>query len=107
MIDKPFAIPMILGGLTPDDPSTVGPALASTEASAVDSDGDGTADVAELRAGRNPNINAVTAADAIVCPPQYGCGARVAPAPPLDGSGAVLALLVAGALALRLRWRSS
>lgn len=66
------------GALTALDPSTVGPALkaletldcASAPGKVCDSDGDGMPDVAELRAGRNPD----GPGDLGECP-QYGCGA--------------------------------
>lgn len=70
--------------LTGLDPSTVGPALHALETlecsttpgtgKACDSDNDGVPDVAELRAGTDPDGPGLLAE----CP-QYGCGASVAP----------------------------
>lgn len=65
-----------------------------------DADGDGMGDIEELRNGRNPNNSST-----MPCP-EYGCFARVAPAPSKrsrDGT-AVLAALGA-ALVLAGRWR--
>lgn len=91
----PFARSMQTRGLT-SVASTVAPALQKLEADGVDSDGDGTADIAELRAGTSPNgagaLELETASEAA------GCGAApFGPAP--------LALLGLAGLALRSRRR--
>ena len=106
--DKLFAAYMIRpGGLERDKPETVAPALDTVEAMAIDTDMDGTGDVKELEDGRNPNV-ALTSqqSDELICPPEYGCGARVSPRPPVDGSALAFALGVAGYLGLRLRRRA-
>jgi hypothetical protein len=96
---KPFAGAMVAQGLGPEEPETVAPALDAVEAmSSVDSDGDGTNDVAELRASRNPNVNGETADDVLSCGPEYGCGARVAPTRPMDGSAMACAIASAAVL---------
>jgi hypothetical protein len=61
-------------------------------------------DVTELQNMRDPNVAAP--GDELICPPTYGCGARVAPRPPVDGSALAIALVVAGLLGLRLRRRA-
>jgi len=81
--------------LTQRDDSTVGPALdalekldcASMPGAVCDSDGDGVPDVAELRAGTNPD-----GPGGLVDCPQYGCGAKIAPSPraPREVDGALL-----------------
>jgi hypothetical protein len=106
--DKAWAGPLILqGGLKPGDLTSLANALGYVDAAMppIDTDMDGTADVAELRLQRDPSINPTTSmtSDEILCPPQYGCGARVASRPPVDGSALGFALVVAGYLALRSR----
>jgi hypothetical protein len=72
-----------------------------------DGDGDGTNDVAELRAGRDPSVAlTMTRSDALNCPPLYGCGARIAPKQPVDGSALAFALAVAGFMVVRSRRRA-
>ncbi len=96
---KPFAAAMIGEGLGPEETETVAPALDAIEAmSSIDSDGDGTNDVTELREGRNPNVNADTADDVLSCGPDYGCGARVAPTAPMDGTAMACAVASAAVL---------
>jgi hypothetical protein len=97
---KPFAAAMIQRGLAPESPETVAPALKAIEmaGSSVDSDGDGTNDVEELKASRNPNVNGKDADDGLSCGPEYGCGARVAPTGPMDGSAMACALAAAAGL---------
>ena len=117
-----FVVGMIVGGLKVDEPETVAPALdavgtalvdgdnnPATPAALRDTDGDGVADVAELQAGYNPLVPSVPgdpSADLIICPPTYGCGARVATEKPIDGSALAFAFVVAGYLALRSRRRA-
>lgn len=83
--------------LTAGDDSTVGPALDALEkldcysamGAVCDSDGDGVPDVAELRAGTNPD-----GLGGLVDCPLYGCGAKasIAPSPraPHELDGALL-----------------
>lgn len=56
-----------------------------------DFDHDGTADVDELRKGSNPGVPGPSS----ICIPEYGCGARLAPAAPPEP---IYATLAAGAL---------
>jgi hypothetical protein len=101
-VEKPFPLAMLGNGLRANSPETVAPALDAilAKGSAVDSDADGTNDAEELADARNPNINANEENDALACPPEYGCGARVAPAPasPLDGSAVACAVASAAVL---------
>jgi hypothetical protein len=65
-----------------------------------DADGDGKADIYELRRDDNPN-----GGGQLACP-KYGCGARIAPegsSRPLDGTAALAAL--SAAIVLVRRWR--
>ncbi len=99
---KVFADAMVNEGLEGEDDGSVKPALEALDAAGTDSDGDGVGDVSELKQGRDPNIPG----DSPLCGPQYGCGARIAkPAAALDPQAALLALFVAGLLALGSRRR--
>jgi len=77
----PFALSLEARGF--EGGSTLASALAQSEVDEVDSDGDGTIDVAELRAGTDPNspfAGAPSGED-----PTYGCALAGAPnhrAPP-------------------------
>lgn len=102
-VDKAFGGEMLKGGLVPLEPSSVATALASVEWSMIDSDGDGAQDVQELRDGSDPNVSGDGASDALICGPAYGCGARVAKAPPLDASALTAALALAAFLFVRRR----
>lgn len=50
-------------GLTSNNVNLLATVLQRMEADGVDSDGDGTGDIAELRAGRNPNVAATPGVD--------------------------------------------
>ncbi len=76
---------------------------AKLKAAPEDSDGDGMDDIAELAAGRDPNV----AGAGDLCGPEYGCGARVEPSGALDGHALLLALGVALALGARVRRRNA
>ncbi len=89
----PFALSMKARGLVSYNEASLQTALTKLEADAVDSDGDGITDIAELRNGTDPNVVGDTKGG--LPPPRYGCGAEAVP-----GSMAVLALL---ALSRRVR----
>ena len=63
--------------------------------------------VARLEAGYDPNVS--PSSKLLACGPQYGCGARVAKAPPRDGAGIVLAMvaLCGYVVARRFKHRSA
>lgn len=87
-------------GLRAGDAASLRTALAAASGERHDSNGDGVADVDELKAGRDPSG---VAADA-QRPPEFGCGARVAPSSPRSsGVEIVLAVLTLGLVALRRR----
>lgn len=100
---KPFAEAMIQAGLDGEDESLVETAVETLEKKSpkVDSDEDGVDDLAELAAGRDPNLTG--AGD--LCGPEYGCGARVEPNGPVNSGPLALALGLALVLAARLRRR--
>jgi hypothetical protein len=77
-------------------------ALAAMIAEKRDSDGDGVADVDELRARADPNSSGGSAFGE---PPAFGCGARVAAGRGTNGALAVVVGIV-GALALLRRKRA-
>lgn len=93
---SPFALTARSYGLDGSDRTLLQTALQKMEAAKVDSDGDGVPDIAELRAGNDPNI-AGTAALIGRPDPSYGCtsASRTGPG----------ALLVLGLLLLRRRPR--
>lgn len=69
-ITQPFGVAMVDRGLIAYDVASLEAALAAVEADGVDSDGDGTGDVAELAEGADPN----GVADFCAVPaPEYGC----------------------------------
>ena len=67
----PFALSLRSRGL--EGESSLAGALARSEAEGVDSDGDGTSDIAELKAGTDPNSSA-NASIVNDQEPGYGCG---------------------------------
>jgi hypothetical protein len=89
-------------GILPLNTPTIAPALMTMETAMppADTDGDLTADIAELRVGADPNVAGVGE----VCGggPTYGCGARIARGRSFDlsaiaaGLSTILALLFAG-----------
>jgi hypothetical protein len=94
------------GGLEGQDETLVAPAVKALRGSGVDggpsgvdSDGDGMDDIAELAAGRDPNI----AGAGELCGPTYGCGARIEPSGRIDWQAVLLALGVVGLLVTRFR----
>ncbi len=76
----------------------------------IDSDGDGLGDIQELRVSRNPSEPDTTNDEGDVCSNEvrYGCGARMEPRSPLDGTAGLLAGLAALGLGYltRRRWAS-
>jgi MYXO-CTERM domain-containing protein len=93
----PFAHAMVAEGLTGGSNTTaLTAALDALEAAGTDSDGDGTGDIDELRAGGDPNTAGASNAGPT---PVYGFGCAAAPA----ASPLVGALAVLGLFALRRR----
>lgn len=97
----PFGKAMIGAGLVAADTDTLKAALKELETNAIDSDGDGTPDVAEIGAGSDPN----TQGDRSFCGPTYGCGAHVEAGGHADGWAALVTLIALAALALGTRRR--
>ena len=85
---SPFALSLRSRGLVAE-PSSLSSALLRSETEGVDSDGDGTPDVVELRAGTDPNSSA-NASIVNDQEPGYGCGG----AAPRGRSGPALAGIV-------------
>jgi hypothetical protein len=78
---QPFGRSMVSRGLDPVVPDALGTlrrALQALEAEGIDSDGDGTPDIAELRAGQDPNSGGAALAQQA---PEFGCSAAGALAP--------------------------
>ncbi len=100
--DQPFAKSLgDYGGYEGSDAIQAG--IDGLKQDNVDSDGDGVGDVEEFRRGTDPNY----AGDALLCLPDVGCGAHVAPRAPEDGIDAAFALAVAlGLVASKRRRRS-
>lgn len=80
-----FALSLRSRGLQ-GDPSSLSSALSRSESDRVDSDGDGTPDIAELRAGTDPNSSA-NASIVNDQEPGYGCGGSA----PHGGGGPAVA----------------
>jgi len=93
---SPFALTARSYGLDGSDRTLLQTALTQMEAAKVDSDGDGVPDIAELRAGNDPNI-AGTAGLIGRADPSYGCSSGTP-----TGAGA---LIIVWLLWLRRRGR--
>jgi hypothetical protein len=85
-VQTPFGISMLGHGLT-ESQKTVPDALDGLAADATDSDGDGTSDVAELSANKDPNTVVDVALGSDDRSPGFGCG--VAPQGAADGATGV------------------
>lgn len=99
-----FGLRLIAAGVRGEAPNRVPDALAAIEADpSADLDGDMVTDIAELRAGADPN----EPGEGNVCGggPTYGCGARIAPSTTLDVSGGAAALGAVLALVFAARRR--
>jgi hypothetical protein len=88
-------------GAGPKNPARLREFVGMLEAGNTDTDDDGKPDTTELAEGGDPSSKG----DGRVCGPEYGCGARIAKAPPSNGLGFGLAALCAGAVALGFRRR--
>jgi hypothetical protein len=98
-----------VGGLLAGNPDLVAPALKQLALTDPDSDGDGTRDIEEITAGNSPSI-AYPAGQGEFCPDiRYGCGARIAaaPPPPVDRVGLFSAGLAVLAFAIARRRRGA
>lgn len=91
---KPLGRALLDAGALPNDEASLRAALAAVDAAAIDSDGDGTGDVDELEAGRDPNV----AGEGELCAVTYGCGARVAVTAVGRDAPSLYAVLWGGAL---------
>jgi apolipoprotein D and lipocalin family protein len=117
-VTTPFGKSMRAHGLVAFDEGSLGAALDQLTAEKTDSIGDGTDDVDDLKAGRDPNVpdgdgGASVHVDAPIVP-AYGCGARIAPrvhAHDADDPRATFAFAMAGVVlilaAARRRGRRS
>ena len=65
-------------GLVAQNPSKLAQVLTAMQTAGTDSDGDGVSDIAELKAGTDPNV-AGTSTGTTLPPLSYGCGAQSAP----------------------------
>ena len=84
---------MVEHGLAPFDEAALKSALAAMESEKVDSDGDGVTDIAELKAGTDPNVG--KAGTPAPLRPEYGCTiSRIRP----RSGGTPFALLFLAAL---------
>jgi hypothetical protein len=100
-VGTPFAEALLARGVRGFDEKSLGAALAQLEAEKVDSDGDGAPDIAELRAGTDPNVSSLGGGDAGTGAPEtprYGCGAQIAPARATRTAEAALVLAVVAGL---------
>jgi hypothetical protein len=108
-VTTPFGKAMRARGLVPFDIGTLDAALDKMAADKVDSLGDGTPDIDDLKAGRDPNVPdgdaGTTVPVDVAVIPAYGCGARVAPVGDVDPWAAALGALVAAALVVSRRKR--
>ncbi len=103
---NPFGQNLFNSGLGIDAPALVEPALDALLMKNLDSDGDGMTDLAELMVGRAPGF---AGDNTLLCPTdnaEYGCGARIASAPPpVDRLGLFSAGLVVIGMTFLRRWQ--
>lgn len=102
-VDKPFGLALMDLGLRFAMPQRIPELLDQLEAAGTDSDGDGVGDVAELRAGEDPNGEGALCGSEL----KYGCFNRVAGAPPRGDAPVAGAGVMLVALALVARRRKS
>lgn len=98
---KPFGRAMFKAGTVGGNPPSMLAALHALEADNIDSDGDGTGDIAELRAGEDPNVPAEGAmvVGKEIPLPETGCGIT----PPAGLANAWLLAAVVALVCLRKR----
>jgi hypothetical protein len=94
-IVQPFGNSMLAAGLTMSGGSSLTNALDTLAKNKTDSDGDGAPDIDELKAGANPNPDKT--------PPEYGCGAKIAPGSPVGWQVPILTLLAVALFTRRSR----
>jgi hypothetical protein len=97
-VTTPFGTTLRSRGAQAYDEASLRLALDALSAEKKDSDGDGTSDIDELRAGQDPN-----GSGGDVVKPEYGCTAG--PRTPKSGSLAAPLLLLAATLSIRRRLR--
>ncbi len=87
-VNTPFGKSMRMNGLLPSNNASLNAALDALAAASIDSDNDTVTDVAELMAGRSPNVAQSTGTGGggggggntvVAPPPKFGCGASVVP----------------------------
>jgi len=99
----------MIGGLLPGgSQADVSHALKVLAAADPDSDGDGTKDIEEIKAGDSPALAAPSGV-AQWCPDiRYGCGARIAAAPPADDRRGLFSVgFVVLGLVIARRWQGT
>ncbi|OJH41807.1 thrombospondin type 3 repeat-containing protein [Cystobacter ferrugineus] len=104
-VTTPFGKSILARNVEPGNEASLRKALAELDTEKVDSDGDGTPDTEELKAGRNPNSSDGTTGpggedpggDNVLPDPSYGCAAA---------PGAPVGLLLGGLWLLRRRRRA-
>lgn len=96
-VTTPFGVAMRSRGAVAYDEAALKLALDALAGENKDSDGDGTGDIAELKAGADPNVGA-EGSETIV--PEYGCSAS-----PTGGMDAFATVAAAAAVSVLLRRR--
>jgi len=93
---KPFGIALQQRGLSPGNDSSLETALDQLEADAVDSDGNGVTDIAQMRAGNDPNTG-----ESLYGPEMtYGCVGTIARGSLQDDAWPTFAALLVGLFGL-------
>lgn len=105
-VTKAFGLSMRAHGLVSGSDTSLFAALDAMTADKTDSLCDGTPDIDDLKAGRDPNVADGDGGAPASCgtpvgdgvAPEYGCVGRVAPSRPTDDEAAIAATLVVAAI---------
>ena len=108
-VTTPFGKALVAEGLKPSNTASLNAALDALEAKGTDSNGDGVGDIAQLKAGNNPNdgspLGGTPSPNEGETPedPKTGCGGHVAPRTEGSALGFAAVAVMLGLAGLRRR----